>query len=321
MHRKKKIALVLGSGAARGWAHVGVIRALDEMKVEPDMVCGASIGALVGAAWLTDQLDDFQEWAHSLGVMDMLSYLNVSLSRGGLLATERAFDRFRNDKTDVPIESLPKPYAAVATDLATGREKWLREGSLLDAVRASSAVPGLISPVQIDNHWLVDGALVNPVPVSVARAMDADVVIAVNLNGGISYLSRLQQSAGHSGEENARRDSIPEGVQAKRKEHDRAFRARIASMVDGTARYLSTLLLSSKEPYPNMAECLMGSIDIMQDRITRARLAGEPADVLITPRLGSIGVIDFDRGEEMIERGYDATIAMRPAIELALETA
>ncbi|WP_431861217.1 patatin-like phospholipase RssA [Azospirillum sp.] len=306
---KLKIGLALGSGAARGWAHIGVLRALDELGIEPDIVCGTSIGAAVGAAYLTGQLDELQSWAQSMGLLGMLGIIDVTFRRGGLVAAERVFERFRNAATDVRIEELPKPYAAVATDLATGREIWLREGPMLDAVCASAAMPGVFPAVRNGQHWLVDGALVNPVPVSLCRALGADLVIAVNLNNEMSTPSRpvmaeagvapstFQQLTQQVGSWIGKRPSL----------RTRFFADQIEEAV--------------KEPAPNVLEILAGSIDIMQDRITRSRLAGEPPDVLVTPRLGHVGILEFDRAAEVVEIGYAAASIMRPQIELALRRA
>ncbi|MGQ9367298.1 patatin-like phospholipase RssA [Azospirillum sp. ST 5-10] len=305
-----KIGLALGSGAARGWAHIGVLKALGELGIEPDVVCGTSIGACVGAAYLTDQLDELQGWAQSMGLLGILGIIDVTFRKGGLVAAERVYERFRNKKTDVRIESLSKPFAATACDLATGREIWLREGPLLDAVCASAAMPGLFPAVRSDQHWLVDGALVNPVPVSLCRAIGADVVIAVNLNSELSSLPRPVTVAEVPVAEEATRSLLPPSIAAwlGRNSADRT-------------RFLATQLAGTPTAAPNVMAILAGSIDIMQDRITRSRLAGEPPDVLITPRLGHIGILEFDRAEEVVEIGYRAASVMRPAIEIALKRA
>jgi len=306
-----KIGLALGSGAARGWAHVGVLRALKRMDLKPDIVCGTSVGALVGGAYLTGQLDDLQSWANGVGLLDLLKMVDITFSRGGLVAVEKAFERFRNKQTDLCIESLPTPFATVATDLATGREVWLREGHLLDVVRASAAMPGLFPAVHHNNQWLVDGALVNPVPVSLCRALGADVVIAVNLNADLSSLPRLT--------------ALPQVGTAAEMEAPTAEAVPTENPLSQLIARLGTAMAErrsgikpARQPAPSVLEVMAGSIDIMQDRITRSRLAGEPPDVLIQPRLGHIGILDFDRGEELIELGDTATVAARPAIELAV---
>ena len=302
----RKIGLALGSGAARGWAHIGVLRALDELGIEADIICGTSIGAAVGAAYLTDQLDALQSWAQSMGLLGMLGIIDVTFRRGGLVAAERVFERFRNDHTDIRIEDLPKPSAAVATDLATGREIWLREGPMLDAVCASAAMPGVFPAVRSGQQWLVDGALVNPVPVSLCRALGADVVIAVNLNSELSAPSRPVMA--EAGVATSAFGQLTQQVSAWIGRRPSIRTRFLADQIEATAH----------GPAPNVLEILAGSIDIMQDRITRSRLAGEPPDVLVTPRLGHVGILEFDRAAEVVEIGYAAASIMRPQIELAL---
>src|SRR3990172_12372629 len=188
---KPRVGLALGSGSARGWAHVGVIRALEEAGIRPDLVCGTSIGALVAAAYVAGELENFEKWLLGLGIKDVLALLDVRLY-GGMIKGERLMEFFRRNFIDRPIEDLPMPYAAVATDLNTGIEVWLRQGSTMAAVRASIALPALFTPAVHEGRVLVDGALVNPVPVSLARAMGADIVIAVDLSSDI--LSRRQRA-------------------------------------------------------------------------------------------------------------------------------
>ncbi|HEY0838340.1 MAG TPA: patatin-like phospholipase family protein [Azospirillum sp.] len=315
-----KIGLALGSGAARGWAHIGVLRALDELGIEPDVVCGTSIGAAVGAAYLTGQLDPLQSWAQNMGLLGILGIVDLTFRKGGLVAAERVFERFRNEQTDVPIESLPKPFATVATDLATGREIWLREGPLLDAVCASAAMPGLFPAVHNGQHWLVDGALVNPVPVSLCRALGADVVIAVNLNSEMSALPRLLANGAPVPPvmRDGMPDEMPDAPRTPLKEQVAMWLGRRPTE---RTRFLATQILSSRKTAPNVLEVMAGSIDIMQDRITRSRLAGEPPEVLIAPRLGHIGILEFDRAAEVVEIGYRTASIMRPSIEMAIRRA
>jgi NTE family protein len=331
-----KIGLALGSGAARGWAHVGVLRALDEIGIKPAMICGTSVGALVGAAHLTNQLDALQRYAQGFGMLGVFKLLDITLSRGGLVSVEKAYEAFRNASTDIPIEQLPIPFAAVATDLATGKEVWLREGHLLDVVRASAAIPGLFPAVPFQGMWLADGALVNPVPVSLTRALGAEIVIAVNLNGDLSQLPRLSKAqlgpvnvslpdhllesseAGGEVPPPAPRGSAGAAAVGGSPKPLAQLAAKLNAMGERT-RTLAAQFMAPKQPTPNVLEVMASSIDIMQDRITRSRLAGEPPDVLLTPRIGHIGILEFEKADELIELGYTATMAMRPAIELALE--
>jgi NTE family protein len=310
-----KIGLALGSGAARGWAHIGVLRALDDIGVRPDILCGASIGAAVGAAYLTDQLDVLQDWAQSMGWLGMLGVIDLTFRRGGLVTAEKAVERFLNERTDVRIEELPRPFAAVATDLSTGQEVWLRDGPLLPAVLASTAMPGLFPTVPLDGRWLVDGALVNPVPVSLCRALGADVVIAVNLNSERSMMNRRPGTKPAPPPSSTVADALPPAFSQ--------LTGQIAGWLgrkpNRRTRFLAEQLDHSHRQTPNALEVMAGSIDIMQDRITRSRLAGEPPDVLIAPRLGHVGILEFDRAAEAVAIGHAATLLQRPLIELALK--
>lgn len=292
---KPKIGLALGSGSARGWAHVGVIRALQEAGIEPDIVCGTSIGSLVGAAYAAGELDELEAWVKSLTWKAVVGLLDFTVT-AGLIKGIRLIDFFRSNFSDVEIGELSIPFGAVATELATGREIWLREGKVLDAVRASIALPGLFTPVVRDGRVIVDGGLVNPVPVSLARAMGADIVIAVDLSSDLMG-RRL-------------RKPVPA--------------AKPPAKPGRPASHLSTMLAKLQKggkeqkaeskaarPIPSMLDVMATSINIMQERITRSRLAGEPADVMIRPRLGQMALMDFHRATPAITEG-------RRAAELAL---
>lgn len=284
--RKSTIGLVLGGGAARGWAHIGVIRALEKIGVKPDLVCGTSIGALVGAIYAAGELDRFEEWVLGLGVNEIFSYIDVSFS-GGLLKGERLMEFLRTDFVDRPIEALPIPFAAVATSLNNGIEVWLRKGSTVDAVRASIALPGLFTPVLHEGVVLVDGGLVNPVPVSVARAMGADVVIAVDLNT----------------------DRLGQRIRVSFAEEELTQQVEVASWTEKLKENLGAYMpsISAEKPkLPSMMDVLASSINVMQVRITRSRMAGEPPDLIITPKLGNVGMLDFHLAKEIIEEGKRA---------------
>jgi NTE family protein len=287
------VGLALGGGAARGWAHVGVIRVLERIDIRPDLVCGTSIGALVGAAYAAGELDGFEQWLLGLSIADMLAFMDVGLS-GGMIKGERLMEFFRRSFIDRPIEKLAMPFAAVATELHTGAEVWLREGSTIDAVRASIALPGLFTPVLSDDRILVDGGLVNPVPVSLARAMGADVVIAVDLSSDI--LGR------HVGEEPEAGVAASEVSEWKRKLQEN----------------LSALLPESPNDaprFPSMLDVVVKSINIMQVRITRSRMAGEPPDAIVAPRLAQLGLLDFHRASEAIEEGERAVESALPSLK------
>ncbi len=299
--RKLKIGLALGSGAARGWAHVGVIRTLEQAGIRPDLVCGTSIGALVGAAYAAGTLDSFEEWLGKLGITDMISLVDVRMN-GGMIKGEKLMEFFRRSFVDRPIEKLDMPFSAVATDLYTGAEVWLREGSTMDAVRASIAIPALFTPAVYGDRLLVDGGLSNPVPVSVARAMGADIVIAVDLNS----------------------DLVGRHLHAK-PETEPVVEAPTSEMGEWIRKLqdnLSTYIPSGSDngpKLPSMLDVIANSINIMQVRITRSRMAGEPPDVMVTPRLARLGLLDFHRSGEAIAEGKRAMQAELPELESLLK--
>lgn len=297
-----KIALALGSGSARGWAHIGVLRALDEMGIRPDIIAGSSIGSMVGAAYAAGKLDEFEQWVGDLELWDVVKLLDVRLD-GGLIGGSALIERFSRMVGKTTIEELSVAYTAVATNMEDGREVWLQQGTLLEAVRASIALPGLFSPVRHEGRWLIDGGVVNPVPVSVCRAMGAERIIAVNLNGDIvgKHLRKRRAQAEESGLFEQWLERL-----------DTGWRGRMRELLVGRNGK------HSEEVGPDMFEVLAGSINIMQDRITRSRMAGDPPDVLLSPRLSQLGLLEFDRAAEGIEEGYRCVQRARDTIEQQL---
>ena len=297
---KPRIGLALGSGSARGWSHIGVIRALQEAGIEPDIVCGTSIGSLVAAAYATGELDRLEDWVKSLTWQNVVGLLDITVN-GGLIKGNKLVDFFRSHFDDIDIIKLPKPFGAVSTELATGREVWLRDGSLIDAVRASLAVPGLFTPVEHGGMLLVDGGLVNPVPVSLCRAMGANIVIAVDLN--TDMVGRTFRKPVETKE---RKPAKPAG--------------QWASML-GKLQTLGVLKSGprSSREMPSVLDVLASSINIMQVRITRSRLAGEPADLIISPRLSQMALMDFHRATPAINEGSRATNSVLPQLLQLIE--
>jgi NTE family protein len=282
--QRPRVGLALGSGSARGWAHIGVIRALEKAGVRPDIVCGTSIGALVGAAYAAGELDRLENWVGELRIGDVIGFFDVSLS-GGVLKGERLMEFFRRNFADRAIDDLGVPFAAVATSLRTGAEIWLRRGSTLDAVHASIAVPGLFTPVRWEGSLLVDGGLVNPVPVSLARAMGADIVIAVDL--GSDILGRRFRAASAS---NAAADTGPTWM--------RKLQENLSVLAPGKS--------PDEPPMPSMLDVLTTCMDIVEVRIARSRMAGEPPELVIAPRLARLRLLDFHLAKEAIEEGHRA---------------
>ncbi len=287
--RRPTVALALGGGAARGWAHIGVINALQERGIQVDMVCGTSVGALVGAAYAAGQLARLEEWVRALKWQDVVGFLDLTLSKGGVIQGRRVFEELRRHYGVERIEELQLPFGAVATNLNNGLEVWLREGSVMQAVRASASLPGLFTPVYHNGHWLVDGGLVNPVPVSLCRAMGAELVIAVDL-----FLQR----------------TIPLNDGKEPEQEDDDEESWFASAREITARMwemgVKQKLLGAVGGEPSIFEVVSGSIHIMQMRISRSRMAGDPPNLLIAPVVENIGLMDFHRAAEAIEEGARA---------------
>jgi NTE family protein len=301
---RPRIGLALGSGSARGWAHIGVIDALTDAGIQPDIVCGTSIGALVGAAYVAGRLTDLRQWAEAATWREIIGLIDVRFSGGGLIDGKEVVKFLRRLGIEAPIESYAKTYAAIATDLATGREIWLQSGPIHEAVRASIALPAIFSPARINDKWLVDGGLSNPVPVSVCRALGADVILAINLNGDL--LGR-------------RFEAQPEALAATASapvSHeflDRMLSRLPAPMREQTAQ-IALQLLPREASTPGYFDVLANSINIMQDHITRTRLAGEPPHVMLLPRLRNMGLMEFDRANEAIAEGRSCVVQALPML-------
>jgi NTE family protein len=289
---RPRIGLALGSGSARGWSHIGIIDSLVEAGIEPDIVCGTSIGALVGAAHVAGRLTELRQWTEAATWREVVGLMDIRLSSGGLIDGKQVLAFLGELGIAEPIESYAKKYAAVATDLATGREIWLQSGPIHDAVRASIALPGIFSPMRIDGKWLVDGGLSNPVPVSVCRALGADVIIAVNLNGDLV---------------GRRFESEPKPPAAGPSRVPNEFLSRILNQLPAVLHEHVAPLAAPPSPQesatPGYFDVIASSINIMQDHITRTRLAGEPPHVMLIPRLHDIGLMEFNRAKEAIAEG------------------
>ena len=345
--RFRRIGLVLGGGAARGWAHIGAIRALHDAGIKPDLVAGTSIGALVGAVYANGDLDWLEEWVSRLTWQTVVRLLDLRFS-GGLLGGKKVIQVFANRFNGREISQLQMPFAAVATELDSGRETWLQDGGVVDAVRASIAIPGLFTPVLHDGVWLVDGGLSNPVPVSAARGMRADCVIAVDLNNDILNGRDFGGAVVDLPPMPVVESPVESLVQAMEEAVEQSAEGRELLDPDAPPPEIATpappvLLRRNGKPFPNwlqpsaeeysrdvrvppapsarvpsMLSSVAQSIDIMQVRITRSRLAGEPADILIQPRLGGMGIFDFHRAGPAIAEGRAAVEAMLPAIRACL---
>lgn len=295
-----RVGLALGSGSARGWAHIGVIRALEAYGIRPDIVAGTSIGSLVGGAYAAGYLDDLEEWVRGLQWHDIVRFLDVSLE-GGLIEGRKLFDFFHRYIRDKRIEDTDCPFGAVATNLFNGQEVWFREGSLREALRASIALPGLFTPVRYKGQLLVDGGLVNPVPVSLCRAMGADVVIAVDLNAHI--VGRHLRHGGNGTKVATVGDEELDALARKN--------GLVQSILDGANKVRDWVAERNSQNLPSILETVASSSNIMQVRITRSRMAGDPPEVLLAPYVSHLELIEFHKANEAIDAGYEAVERMR----------
>ncbi|MBR0692809.1 patatin-like phospholipase family protein [Bradyrhizobium lablabi] len=297
--RRPVIGLALGGGAARGFAHIGIVKTLLAHGIVPNVVVGTSIGAVVGGAYATGHLDTLEQWARSLQPRNILSYLDIRLNGSGLIGGTKLAAEIETAMGPSLIEDLAVKFATVATEVRTGHEIWLTHGRVVDAMRASYALPGIFAPVLIGDRWLVDGALVNPVPVSAARALGAEVVIAANLSSDVFSHSTTIYNHGQAAGPDVTVAVVPEPA-LDAEPPKRRF-----------ARFFSAERTVKREFFgsagrPGISSVMADAFNIMQDRITRARLAGDPPDLLISPRVGQIGWFDFHRADDLIAHGIRA---------------
>ena len=288
---RPRIGLALGAGVARGWAHIGALRELSALGIVPDVVAGASIGAVVGGCFAGGRLDALEDFARSLTKRSVFGLIDVSLRGGGLMGGDRLRQRLEAALGQQRIENLPTRFVAVATEMKTGHEVWLKTGTVTDALRASYALPGIFEPVKLNGRWLFDGAIVNPVPVNVARAFGAEYVLALSING-----------------------DAPNGVTV---------------FEDGEIETPAPPRQTSSRPWwlggggaeaaPGVASVMVHTFNITQDRIMRSRLAGDPPDHTVTIKARNFGLFEFHRAAELIELGRAAVRKAAPEILEHLE--
>jgi NTE family protein len=293
--RRAKVGVVLGAGAARGWAHIGAMQELDALGLRPDVVVGSSIGSLVGGCYAAGRLEMLEEFARSLTRRRVLGLLDFSFTRSGLFGGARLRARLEAALGGIQIEDLPIRFAGVATEIGDGHEIWLRRGSLVEAIRASYALPGVFEPVKIDGRWLFDGAIVNPVPVSVARALGAERVIALNVSSdSVGRGTALQDPFGRVEEPSAaaHEPTSDSSGMISRWWRGGAVWSRADANADASA--------------PGLLTSMVSAFDILQDRIMRSRLAGDPPDALVQLKVGRIGMFEFHRADELIRLGREA---------------
>ena len=308
--KRPPIGLALGGGVARGWAHIGALRALIEAGIEPDIIAGTSIGSVVGAAYLAGRLDSLERWARSLDRRKVLQYMDLSWGGSGLMKGVRLTKVLNHYLDGKNIEDFDRKFAAVTCDLRTGYEVWLQQGPVIPAIRASYALPGAFEPVKVDGRYMIDGALVNPVPVSACRAMGAHLVIAVSLSGDAFGPIGTAHEVDFEKPELEDEDAPDIAIMAHQSLNKlRPDRVLLKSLLGGTKPGKS----------PRIGSVMMGTLNIVMDRIGRSRLAGDPPDVFVAPRIGHIGMLEFTRAEELIERGYRAMQHEVPLIRSVID--
>jgi NTE family protein len=306
--RRPVIGLALGGGAARGFAHIGILRTLLAHGIVPNVVVGTSIGAVIGGAYASGHLDTLEEWARSLQPRNIFGYLDIRLNGSGLIGGTKLAAALEGAMGPSLIEDLPIKFATVATEVRTGHEIWLTHGRIVDAMRASYALPGIFSPVLVGDRWLVDGALVNPVPVSAARAFGAEIVIAANLSSDVFAHSTTIYAHG---------PSTPEATAAAADVMDPAPpKSRLGKLFSAERTMKREFFGTARRP--GISSVMVDAFNIMQDRITRARLAGDPPDLLISPRVGDIGWFDFHRADDLIAHGVRAAERAIESIQEAI---
>jgi NTE family protein len=294
--KKKKVGLVLGSGSARGWAHIGAIEAIEEAEIPIHCIAGASIGSFVGAVYATGNLQSLKDFALQMDWKKVMSYFDVVFPKSGFMDGKKVHELFSIHTDAKTFDDFKIPISMIATNLRTGKKVIINSGNIIEGIRASVSVPGIFIPVKRGNDWLVDGGLVDPIPVSVVKEMGADFVIAVDLN---SDIVSPEQKKLRKVEKNPiplkQRHEIIQRISNQYNNAEKAVKSQMNKM------------FSSSEKTPNIIDVMGTSIGIMQTQISRINLAMDPPDILIQPRLGDLSMFDFDQAERSIKEGYDQT--------------
>ena len=302
--RRPKIGLALGAGVARGWTHIGIVKALEEHGIKPDVVAGTSIGAVVGGAYVSGGLERLETWTKNLSKINFFRFLDFKIRGGGLFGADKLTKIMEDSFGNKNFNELKTPFIAIGCDLMTGHEIWMKEGKMVHAIQASFALPGVFEPVDYQGKWLVDGALVNPVPVSVCRALGADLVIAINLSEDVYGKARAEREGVEStGTYGVFSDLALNPVETK----------------SSLSKKIMRQLLGHKRGAPSLFANMVASLNIVQNRLSRSRLAGDPPDIHIAPKCGHIGLMEFHRAEEMIEIGHKAIVEELDSIKDALQ--
>jgi len=288
-----KVGLALGSGSARGWAHIGAIEAIEEAGVPIHYIAGTSIGAFVGAVYATGHLASLKEFALQMDWKKVISYFDVVFPKSGFMDGKKVHELFSLHTDAKTFADFNIPVRMVATDLKTGKKVVIDSGNIIEGIRASVSVPGVFTPVKRGDQWLVDGGLVDPVPVSVVRNMGADFVIAVDLNSDlINHDYKLNKKPSIETLPKKERNELVIRIAAQYNSAEKAVKAKINRWI------------SSSTKSPNIIDVMGTSLGIMQEQLSRINLAMDPPNILIQPRLGDLKMFDFDQAERSIKEGY-----------------
>jgi NTE family protein len=282
---KKTVSLVLGSGGARGLSHIGVIHELEERGYEIASISGCSIGALIGGIYAAGKLDEFEDWVRAIGKMDMVTLLDLSWARHGLVKGDKIIGTLVDLVGERTIEELPIPYTAMAADINNEKEVWLNSGSLFDAIRASISLPLFFTPVPYKGDYLIDGGVLNPVPIAPTFNDDTDITIAVNLGGPpgtvVEHLDKKVELPDKPG----------------------SFRSKVHRFIHDLKSSDENSLGETLGAY----DVANQAFDAMQSTIARQKLAAYPPDIVIEISRNACGTFDFDRAAQMIELGRTRT--------------
>ncbi len=296
MKSQVKLGLVLGSGASRGWAHIGVLEALEEQGLHIHMITGASAGSFIAASYAGGGLENIKRFALDMDWKRVLTYMDIAFPRSGFIDGKKVADLIKLYTNVADFKDLHIPVQMVTTDMRSGEQVVLSEGSVTEALRASMAVPGLVTPVQIGGRWLVDGGVVNPLPIDVCRSMGADIVVAVDLNS-----ERISRKAGETVTASQKHKAA--AIEKKRLEVLKSWVARYGAAGKTVSAKIDQWF-SRAEPSPHIFEILVSSLNIMQRKIEQMNIESHPPDVLIRPRLGDMKFFDYDQAENAIDEGY-----------------
>jgi NTE family protein len=318
----KKVGLALGGGGARGWAHIGVLRALEENDIPIDCIAGTSIGALVGAIYVHDKLDELEQFANEIEVSNLVSLMDISFPGLGLIDGHRVQEFLSGYLVDATVENCRIPFRCVATNFLMKEEVVFESGAMVDAVRASISIPGVFVPFKQDKTYLVDGGVINPVPVNILQKMGADVAIAVNLNHDPKTAEPPKRSAAEVKEaDKSESDNEQSTHDDTSQEEEQQLLQRLTTRYENLKAVLEDQVnewMPDSQTGLNIFDVLGNSINMMEQQVTRVRLATDVPDVLIEPDLIEFGIFDFQQPKPMMQRGYDAAIAKMSEIKAAI---